>query len=191
MKIKPLDQEELSYLRSLILGTYLQPNCYALAIALYRGLGWPIVGIRQIGSTEIHHAAVNTPENIFFDARGKVHDFENLILPFNTHTKVGFELVNVTEQELLSSKPIEEYFIESTSVKAQSAWPELPWKNDTFKKHIERFAEELETLSRKHNLWIRAPFVTTQPIICDGDGDESYTLQPTADGSGYFINRDF
>lgn len=186
MKIKPLNPEDLSLLRSSLLDAYLLSNCFPFAIALHRGLNWSIIGIREVGSTVIYHAGVVTPKKTFFDARGETDKLNDFTLPFDDYTNKGFEMIEVNEKDLIGTKPINNDFIETTSIMIQTAWPELPWNNNTLQHRIRLYAEELEALSQKHNLWIRESFVTTRPIF----GDSDYVLQPTLDCFGYSLKRE-
>lgn len=172
MQFKPLEKKDRENLHAMIGGGYLHGSCYTLAIALHRGTGHPIIGIRRPGKTEIHHAAVQLPDGSFFDARGNVPDFDTLIQPFSEYQE--YDLVKLTEEELRAAKPIEDYAITSTVDRARAIWPELEWNDKNFAGKAKGFLEELEALSSKWNVWIRGAYPNAKPILCEGHGDESY-----------------
>ena len=80
--IHPLKESSEDYriLHDLILMTYLDGECYAFAVALHQGLGWPIIGLMQEHGI-IRHAVVQAPDNQYLDARGFVEESQ-LSSPF-------------------------------------------------------------------------------------------------------------
>jgi hypothetical protein len=181
---KALEAQDRKMLHDIILAMCLDGHCYAFAIALNRGTGWPMFGLMK--DNVVRHAVVRDPIGVFHDARGEVIEKE-LGRPFGL--KDPYVLKSVSEEELFSIKQISEYTIESASKKAQILWPELPWKSETLKNRIFAFSKELEAISRKHGLWLRAFLPTTPPVIAEDFGKElGYELGLTIDGS-YTIRR--
>lgn len=187
--IHALDQEYWEIFHQMCLGMYLDGGCYAFATALHRGLGWPMVGLMH--GTEIRHVGVKCPDGGLCDARGFV-PYESFGDPFGL--SCPHELREVTEDELLREGETPEYrenLVRIALKTAEVLWPRLPWKK-SFESKISDFANELETLSKKHGLWIRSPFPTAKPLITVGDGDEGgYEIRPTADGLTFSIDRYF
>lgn len=185
IKVEELEPKYLETLHSMLIAMCLDGECYAFAIALSRGLGWPMMGL--IHKNEIRHAAVLTPDEKFWDARGAVNEAE-FGKPFGVLPP--YDLRPITEDDLQRVKPVHEYLMESILKKAQIVWPNLPWKADALKYRVLLFAKELEELSRKHGLWIYGSFPTALPVITEGQGNETgYELKPTIDGSSFFFNR--
>ncbi len=153
---------------------YLHGNCYFFAVALHRGLGWPIFGLID-GQGAAVHAVVRSPEGEYYDVRGKVEE-KNIGKPFDLsgpHT-----LMPVTEEILrLGMEDVgRELHGPGVNVATEAAhflFPFLPWKEETFFSRVRRFAEELEILSRKYNLWLRSSFPGQPPCISQGVGEES------------------
>ena len=185
IRLKKIEPENYEILHSMIVGACLDGDCYTLAIALSRGTGWPMIGLME--NNIVRHAAVHNPDGMFWDARGAVSE-EQFGQPFGTPPP--YNLKPVTEVELVAIKPISEFAIDFVLKMSQAIWPDLPWKPDTLKARVIFFVEELEELSRKHNLWIYGCIPTSLPMIAEGQGDESgYKLEPTMDGLSYTINR--
>lgn len=183
---KALDIETRENMHDMLIGLCLDGQCYAFAIAMHRCLGWPMVGLMQ--GLVIRHAAVIDPDGSLWDCRGKMNK-EDFGKPYGI--KFPYELKTITEAELNVTNPISEPFIASLSRMVQSVWPELPWRSNTLIMRVRVFAEELEALSRKHNLWIYGNFPATLPAIAEGDEDEKgYALSGTITG-GYMISRTF
>lgn len=183
---KTLEPENYEGLRELITGVFLEGECYAFAIALYRGTDWPMTGLME--NRVVRHAVVRDPKGVFHDARGAVNE-EELGRPFGFSPP--YVLKPVSEEELFSIKPVTEFTIDFASRKAQILWPDLPWKPDTLKIKIRSFAEELENLSRKYGLWVRGYSPGMPPLVAEECGKEKgYELGFTLDGS-HTINRVF
>lgn len=184
--LKPLRREDHERIHAMLIGMCLDGHCYALAIALSRGTGWPMVGLME--GKVIRHALVVKPGGLLWDARGGVIGEAEIARPFNI--KPPYELRPVSEDDLNAIKPIGEAMIESVLRKAQVVWPELPWRRDTPRARVLAFTCDLERLSRKHGLWVRACFPATPPVIAEGVGDErGYKLEQTVDGLSYTIDR--
>lgn len=169
-------------------GVFLDGNCYAFATALHEGLGWPMVGLMS-GDT-IRHVVVVSPEGDYYDARGKVSP-TRLGIPFGM-MQGGYELRNVTIDEL--ERPNETPSVRQSSIRmarkfAEALWPELPWR-DSAAQRAAAFCDELEALSRKHGIWIRATVPGARPILYTAYGDETgYELHTTEDGLAFTMDR--
>ena len=166
-------------------GMYFEGECYAFAIALRQGLGWPIVGLMHKGV--VRHAVVRKPEDgTLFDARGPITEIEELGRPFQVPQP--YELRELKEDDLLAIRPVHERSIARARDIAEKIWPDLPW-NDSSLARARQFAQELEALSRKYDIWLRAPVPATPPILVVAEGDEGgYTLSPSLNAL-YTIDR--
>ena len=165
---------------------FLHGNCYAFALALHEGLGWPMVGLilKKRDIEVVEHAGVRSPDGRIFDIRGFVSEEEFVEL----YTSPPYDIQEVTVEDLNVTAHISEYSIRRARGVAEILWPELPWKK-TYVSEVLTFANELEALCRKHNKWIRSPEPAPPPQLQEGDGSEGgYTLRPTIDGFGYTIN---
>jgi len=174
-------------LKEWCMSVYLHGECYAFAIALHRELGWPIVGLMHEGT--VRHAMVQRPKDgRLFDARGSVPEGK-VGKPFEISPP--YNLAQVEERDLQAIQPVQEASIQWAVQVAEKLWPALPWR-DSLRERMRNFAEELETLSHKHGLWIRGSMPAQPPLLVPGNGDESgYALCPLADGSTYTIGRTF
>ncbi|GEM_PF-1118393 len=189
-KMEPQDHERLQVMMS----GYLHGSCYVFAIALSRGLGWPLIGLMKehydgvTAFKAVWHAGVRDPEGKLWDVRGPMNE-DDFGKPFDG-MDLPYELKPVTEKELIAVKRVTEGEIESALKKAQALWPYLPWKSDTWISRVAAFAVDLEKISRKHKVWVRGSFPTTLPILAEGMGDEKgYKVEQTEDGVSYTINR--
>ena len=181
------DKEIMEFMRDVCKSMFLDGECYAFAIALHRDLDWPIFGLMR--DNKIRHAFLrpaNVHGDIFFDARGYVAK-EKLCKPFGIEQPC--ELRQIEEKDLYFNRPILSNSIDKARQFAEIIWPDLPWKEGTRADKILTFAKELEALSKKHNLWIRASFLGTPPLLSEGCGDESYSLKIMADWFTYSIDR--
>lgn len=181
------DKKIMEFMRGLCRTVFLDGECYAFAIALHRGLGWPIFGL--ILNDEIRHAFLypaNVSSDVFFDARGYIAE-EKLGEPFDID--YPYKLQQIEEKDLYATRPILDNSIDKARQFAEIIWPNLDWKGGARADKILAFAKELEALSRKHGLWIRAAFPGTPPLLAEGCGDESYSLKIMADGCTYSVNR--
>lgn len=179
------DEETVQRFRDLCEGMFLKGECYAFAIALHQGLGWPIVGLID-SDNAVRHALVRKPRSrLLYDARGPV-----------TSRRVGaifkltspYKLLPIEEQGLRDIRPIGEESIARARQMAEVLWPVLPWKN-SLQARAQVFATELEILSRKHGLWIRATNPTQAPILTpEWGGEAGYILRVRDDGL-YAIDR--
>lgn len=183
--IEHLEETIAQELTDWLLGVYLDGECYALAIALHRNLGWPIVGLMQRGT--VRHALVrNTGNGILYDARGPVPE-KKLGAPFGISPP--YTLKEITESNLKKIRIVQDLSIARALDVAQRVWLDLPWQN-SMQERARKFAEELERLSRKHNIWIRARVPATAPVLLLGEGNETgYTLSPFISGAICSIDR--
>jgi hypothetical protein len=184
--IKPVDDDVGEFLDGFISTTYLNGQCYELAIALHRGLDWELIGLVQdlYGQSVIRHAAVKHPQGGYFDGRGWLSD-EEFILPLGQGGIISF-----TETELKHrTRSIPENAVAMAGKLAMSRWPELPWLPDTYFKKVVSFLDDLDQLCRRHGFWLCADTATSWPMIVAGDGNEiGYALATTGNGS-YTTNR--
>lgn len=126
----------------------LHGKCYALAIALNRELGWPMVAPKKKFSWlfwrryEPWHVAVRRPGGLLHDARGAYPE-EEFGIPFK---KKSYTLVEITEEELLGDHPPppRPVIAEARRV-AEVCWPELPWPGE-YEARVARFQRELRML---------------------------------------------
>lgn len=183
----PIETEE--FLINLCRSTYLDGECYAFAEALHEGLGWPMIGLME--GDKVRHVLVVSPEGRYFDARGFVPK-DQVGEPFGL--SIPYDLRNINHDDLVQdgeSEDVRMYAAGRARRIAEMLWHDLPWKDSRIAQII-RFADELEELCRKHQLWIRAPFAATAPVLADHDGGEGgYEIISTSDGTGHTINRYF
>jgi hypothetical protein len=170
-------------------GIYLDGQCYELASALWRGLGWDLIGlIQKIGNeTVVRHAAVRHPDGGFLDGRGHVSE-EEFLEPFGPGVIVDFPLQDNLRK---MTRPIDESAICKAGMMAMTVWPDLPWKKDTFIRYVEAFVADLEALCARHGFWLigGAASQSTWPKIVIGEGDElGYETVGVSKGV-YIINR--
>lgn len=182
---EPASGEMMEFFRGMCKGIYLDGECFAFAIALHQGLNWQMVGL--IVSGEIRHIAVRNPaDNGLFDARGSVIE-EEFGRPFGA--KPPYELRNVGERELYDAQSVQDISVRRARRMAEILWPDFPWEN-SMKSKIRAFAKDLEKISQKHGLWIRAMVPAFPPLLDEGYGDEGgYVVCPAGDGATYSINR--
>jgi hypothetical protein len=174
------DSGDHELLHHAFLSHYLEGECYAFAIALHQGLGWPVCGI--IVDTTIRHAGVRAPDGRIHDIRGLLTEAE-----FATH----FTLREVSMEELYATRPIDDHSIAHARRLAETLWPELPWIS-SYVMRVQAFADELEALSRAHGLWIRGDVPASPPLLYTSSGEEGgYRVRPIVDGSSYTITRYF
>lgn len=189
--IKPIDTELRAVLEDMVVATYLDGQCYEMAIALNRGLGWPIVGLILLppgtnGELIVRHTAVRHPDGGIYDARGLVTE-EEFVKPFGVGTLIDFEMESDLRKH---TRPITEHAITSAGKAAMSLWPELPWTSDSFVQSVLSFVNDLERLCKRHGFWLAAPVPSqaSWPMIVLAEGDESYEIVTAGYGS-YVVNR--
>jgi hypothetical protein len=184
-KLTPLAGEDRELLYEMAAPMFTEGECYAFAIALHRGLDWPIVGLMQ--GEIVRHALTRMPSGKLFDVRGEIED-ERVGEPY---LKPPYDLRDIDEKTLYAKRPILDGTIAHARKMAEALWPELPWKS-TYAGRARIFADELETLCRRHGIWIRAPVPAQPPFLAPQHGEEGgYELRPTADGYGFTIDRYF
>jgi hypothetical protein len=185
--------EEHDLLQDAYQRLFLDGECYAFALALHQGLGWPLVGLiksydeKSKRSNLIWHAGVRSPGGRIHDARGFLTDDE-----FGGYfLSPPFTIREILPNELYATRPIEPNVIGRARRHAETLWPQLPWI-DTFVMRVTAFADDLEELSRKHGLWICHGVPADPPRVYTGGGDEGgYRVRPTMDGNTYTITRYF
>ena len=181
-----MDPEATRVLHEILLAGCLDGNCYEFALALHRDFGWPMVGLMD-GSVP-RHVLIRDPDGVLRDVRGRLEKTE-IGRPFGM--RPPYDLQDITEKDILKTRPVRERSIATARQLAEKVWPELPWKS-TEAARMKAFADELETLSRKHGLWIRSAIPAAPPMISEGDDMEAgYTLVPTVNCGGYQIDRRF
>lgn len=185
--VKELQKRDAEYLHATAEGIFLDGECYAFAIALHHNTGWPIVGLMQ--GDVIRHAGVRCPDGRLYDVRGPVLE-EEFGLPF--FVSPPYELRQITEADLYSTREIKQMAIDLASRMAQSLWPDLPWKVDSSQKRVLAFLNDLEEISRRHGIWIRSAVPGSPPLLSHQEGSEGgYVLSPTINALTYTIDRYF
>jgi len=180
-RLNPKDREEL---RLLVEKQCLERDSYTFAIALSRGLNWPIIGL--IKGDLIRHAVLIGSDGMYWDARGPVTEDE---LGKQFGILPSYKVQQINEEDLMAAQPISEVDIYFISKKAQAIWPDLPWAENTLKSRTLAFAADLERISRKHGLWIYGFIPNFPPVIVESEGNEAgYSVKTDLDGS-YTINR--
>lgn len=183
--IKELNDTERERMHQICISLFLTGHCYALAIALSRGTGWPIYGIIKDGL--VWHAGVRDENERFWDARGRVDDGK-IGEPFGLGD--GLMMRQVTEEELQVTKFMNEIVIHRASVLAQMIWPNLPWNREAYRTRVLSFIRELDEISRKHQVWIRSEVPNRAMVVDQMDGREGFQVEPSATGQ-YFLKRYF
>ena len=193
--IMQVPDDGAAFLKGLVRESCLDGNCYELAVVLHRGTGLPLVGLwspTASGDDGIpgtwRHAAVRWGDG-FQDARGFV-SAEKFGSPFGEPRP--WDVRDISEADLLAVRPVSEASFGTLSRVAQAAWPELPWLPGSFHARMAAFVADLEALSRRHGVWIRAPYPAARPVLAEGDGDEKgYGPALTGDGLAVTIDRSF
>ena len=188
-RIEKLDRESIEVLHDMSVSVYLDGECYAFAIALHEGLGWPIIGL--MNGSEIRHAAVRSPDGRLHDVRGVVSEKE-FGKPFGLSSLCRLREVTVKDlRRLGESEEVRRRSVAMARKMAEAMWPELPWK-DSVVQRTRVFCDELEALCRKYRLWIRSPYPAAKPMLAVGQGDEGgYEICPTVDGLTFTVDRYF
>lgn len=190
-QILPLDEEARETLQGMAMSIYLDGECYAFAIALSRGLGWPMVGLtldHPSPRTPRHAAVYCSFTHTLHDVRGSLpQDSEIFGAPFSC--RPPYVLSSVTEEDLHNVRIVEDRSIAHARNLAEAIWPEYPWINSRAKR-VKAFVDDLEAVSRRHGLWLRSPYPTARPIISEEFGKESgYTMQALDTGLEFTIDR--
>lgn len=181
---KPLSDQDRKSLHEEAIEAYLHGGSFAFALALHRELKYPLVGLME--GREIRHAGVLRGGR-HFDIRGEVSK-EEFGKPFGI-SPVVTRLIR--EEELRALRPIDPSALDSAVGTAQALWPEFPWREGPLRRY-EAFLAELEELSKKHGVYVFAPYVTAWPILTEAHGNEKgYILTPAHNGRQYFFDRKF
>lgn len=175
--------EDHEMLHDMYRGVFLEGECYAFAMALNQGLAWPMIGLMK--GDVIWHAGVRAPDGRIHDVRGFLTEEE-----FGGHfLSPPFNIREIVSDELYATRPIHDYTIKKARQLAEVLWPDLPWIESNVSK-VKAFADELETLCRKHQLWICGSVPADPPRLFTGCGDEGgYEIHPTIDGLAHTITR--
>lgn len=188
-KVIELDEEAVGVLRDLLRSTFLDGECYAFAIALKRGLAWPLVGLID-SQGQIRHAMVCGSDQKLYDVRGGFDENDPEIgVPFGMAPP--YTAKHLKEADLHRVRPIHSRLISHARRMAEIVWPDLPWKGGQ-RARVVAFLNELEALCQKHELYIRAPLAakTSWPVIGNRHGDEAgFVARPTDDGMAYIFDR--
>lgn len=179
--------DQVQALYRAVAGMYLFGNCYPFAAALHRDLGWPLFGLRSVNPTgvRISHAFVQKPDGPFWDVRGPV----DKALVGELYDISPDNIGPVTLEELQKSGPFRKDAVDRASRIAQALWPDLPWHADIFRSRTRSFLGELETLCRKHHLWMRAAIPAQKIHLYEMDGDEIGFTASLADNGEYVFDR--
>lgn len=184
--LKELHEKDRAMLHDFARGIFLDGECYAFAIALHHGTGWPVAGL--IYRDVIRHAAVERPDGLLQDVRGPVSR-EEFSKPFSISPP--YEICVITEHDLYAAREIKPMAIDLASRMAQALWPDLPWRDGLHKRAV-AFLNDLEIISRKHGIWIRSAVPGSPPLLAQESNDEGgYVLSPTIDALTYTIDRYF
>jgi hypothetical protein len=176
--------EEHRLLHEIYGGGFLHGECYAFALALYEGLGWPLVGL--MNGAVIWHAGVRSPDGNIRDVRGSLSEAKFA----EGFVSAPYRIIPIVQSDLYNTRPIDTRAIDMARRLAETIWPELPWRS-THANRVRAFVDELEELCRKHNLWIMHPLVTQLPRVAKGDElEDGYDVRPL-DGSTFTIQRRF
>jgi hypothetical protein len=179
-----------NFIADTIMGMALDGCCYELAVAIARGTGLPLVGLRGDfqGKITLRHAGVQLPDQTILDARGPVTLFAFMSAFYPDLTA---SVVPISEDDLRAVRPLDEAAVHLLARLSASQWPTLPWRTN-FQMRATAFLAELEALSRKHNMWIYGPYPVAMPRISeDKSSSAGYRLLPTAEGLGLMIERHF
>ena len=185
VRYEGLSDRDRSILQDLCISRFLQGGCGYFAVAMSRGLGWPMIRIEK-PENRFEHVAVLSPDGWsgrYFDARGSVSS-EDLGRPFSMYPP--HMIRQTSEEEIRSTNPeMFEHQVETALGYAQALWQDLPWLKDTPLMRALAFASRLVELSTKTGYWIR-----DQGILYRGsDIEDGYVVHPFMDGSQFLITR--
>lgn len=180
-----LTSEDRNILLGIMESNFLDGECYAFAIALHQGLGYPLVGLME--DDVIRHAGVQCPNGMIWDIRGEISEVD-----FGSHfLSEPFIIQKISTEDLYRTRPIDQIWIKRARSLAEAVWPELPWVQ-SLAQDMKAFADDLEQISRKHGIWIRSCVPASPPHLSYGDTEEvGYKLSPTVDGIGFTIDRSY
>lgn len=175
--------EDHRLLHEIHIGGFLRGECYAFAIALHRGLGWPLVGLMQQGVAQ--HAGVRSPHGPLYDIRGPLSEHQFAAKYVNP----PFYFQELTEKDLYATRPIDDIVIRRARFVAEAIWPNLPWI-DAIAPKVKAFVDALEKLSREHGFWVSGATPIQMPILFAAEGDEDgYDVRVTMNGRHHTIER--
>ncbi len=184
-KVVPLSPAAIAELRSSFGAIFADGHCYAFALAMHEGIGWPLVGL--MNGKEIRHAGVRGEDGLIYDVRGAFTDADF----GRDYLSPPHIICDLSEAYLREMYPIHDHAINQARRLAEVLYPTLPWR-DSLEARMLTFASELETLSHKHGIWIRSAYPTARPHLSLGDGEETgYELHRTADGHGFICDRSY
>lgn len=192
--VRKLEAEDWERLHEMHLDGFLHGRCYDFARALHRGLDWPLVGLffkGECGGDHMDHVGVRNPDWRIFDIRGFVSEDE-FGKPYKHPPYHVREIPEDYLHEPRRPKDVCEYAIARARRVAEALWPELPWRGKTFASRMIAYVDEIESVSRKHGFWIRAPLPNpnSAPPLAIGEGDEGgYELRPTINGHTFLVSR--
>jgi len=193
--IEGTDEESRGMIHSLLQGMCRDGDGCEFAAALARGTGLPIVGLLRgaCGDGGVpgawRHAAVMLPDGSLFDVRGRV-PAEEFGTPFGETWP--WLVLRMSEADLAAVRPLQEANMHTIAKLAQALWPDLPWLETSFHGRMAAFLADLDALSRKHQVWIRAPYPAASPMLAEGNGDEAgYRAGVTCDGLAISFDRSF
>jgi len=161
----PAGEDTAQTARAVFADRYLGGLCVALAVAIHRRTGWPLIAARNVRG-ELQHAGVRTPEGLCMDVRGEMSEW-HFMTPF-----IASAVVPVDEGTLLREDPkIGEEDIADADGRLPSMFPALPGESSRAGRMM-AFADDLEAICRKHGIWLRDDGPHGM-VVYEGDGDES------------------
>ncbi len=185
-----LNHRDRRALHEVIMGEYLHGKCYVWAAATQRLTGWSMVALR----TEAHdyfHVGARDPEGRLFDARGFVASPEEFGRPFQANPPL--DLREVSLEQLRAIRPVEDVAIEQVMQRIAVIWPEIVKTHSPQRERVEAFVKELEALSERHGVYLRAPYPSARIMFAlysvEEEKPAGYDVQPTLDGNGFSLDR--
>ena len=186
--VETLSEETRENLHLGYRGVYLDGECYEFAAALSQLTGWQIVALKT-PDHDFRHALVRDPEGGLWDVRGFLTDDE-VGGPFSVAGP--YDLREVALEDLRKVRPVLDQSIRRAKYCIELIWPDLPFVETARIVRYTAFMNELEKLSRRHGVWLRAPVPAKHqwPALAEEDGDEAgYTMAPVESGNTYIIDR--
>jgi len=183
-----LEGEDREILHNMLVSRCLDGQCYEFAIALNRLTSWSLWALSS-SEYAIRHVLVRDAEGVLWDVRGPLRDRIEIGRPFGV--REPYDLYEVTLDDILRVRRVSDDAIESCTHVIEVLWPSVARTGSRLHRQ-EAFIRELEALSRKHNIWIRAPTEAQHlwPFLSEAFGEEvGYTIAPSMDANAYMINR--
>lgn len=167
-------------------------DCYPFACALAKLTGWEIVGLMRLdplsGRRVVWHAVVVDQTGGYWDGRGPT-TLEEVYQSFRSDLTWPLDLKAVKAEELLEHRPAT-YGFERLIKTIEAIWPDLPEPEWCLRARTRRFAEGLEELSRRENMWVVPPVPAQLPFLAQGDEDDvGYQLKLAMTGTAYLLDR--